>query len=400
MFQKIIKRLFYKRHYWRDVGFDDLSKIYSNMFLRSFALSVISVFVPVYLYKIGFSVVSILTMYIFWFLFRIAFSPLVAKLISIFGLKHTVALATVAHIVYLTMLMTIQDLHWPLISVALVGSLAAVTFLIAHEVNFSRIKDVENGGKELGFVQIFEKLGTVIGPLAGGLLANYTDPRYTLGLAITILTGSLIPIFLSTEPNFTYKRVVFKRFPFKRHRRDFYSSAALTVENTISTVIWPFFISITVFTSNTFAKLGLIASLSTVVALIAIYSIGKLVDEEKGGMLLNAGAISNSILHLFRPFVGGIGQVIGVGIVNEPVTTAYRLPYLKGRFDAADQVIGYRVLYFSVTDMLANVANVLVWSLLLIIALIKEPIFSLKVSFFIASVASLLIMSQKFRSLR
>ena len=92
--------------------------------------------------------------------------------------------------------------------------------------------------------------------------------------------------------------------------------------------------------------------------------------------------------------------MIGVGIVNEPVTTAYRLPYLKGRFDAADQVIGYRVLYFSVTDMLANVANALVWSLLLIIALIKEPIFSLKVSFFIASVASLLIMSQKFRSLR
>lgn len=400
MLQKIIYRLFYKRHYWRDIGFDELSEIYASMFLRSLALSIIAIFVPIYLYKIGFSLSSIFFMYFVWFIARVFFAYLIAKMVNAIGPKHTIAFATVMHIIFLTMLMTIQDLHWPLFLVGLVGSFATGAFVLAFEVDFSKVKHTEHGGKELGYEQMFERIGAVLGPLAGGLVASYINPRYTIAMAILILCVSLVPIFMSAEPTHTHKKVTFAGFPYKRHARDFTSSVALSVENVISSIAWPIFISVVVLTTNTFAKLGLLASVSTAVALIAIYAIGKLVDEQKGRLLLNLGAISNAILHLFRPFVTGIGQILGVNMINEPITVAYRLPFMKGRFDAADQVVGYRAVYFMVVDMFQSVGNAAVWLLLWVISVWQGPIFALKLSFIIAAIASLLIMSQRFSSLR
>jgi hypothetical protein len=400
MLQKIIRRILLGRHYWRHVGFDELSEIYASMFLRSFALSLIAIFVPVYLYKIGYSVQSILLMYVVWFASRMFFSALVTRVINSIGPKHCIAFGTVLHIAYLSMLMTIQDLHWPLLLTAVLGSLANSAFVLAFEVDFSKVKHTEHGGKELGYVQTFERIGAVLGPLAGGIIANFTDPRYTITLAIIMLCGSLIPIFMSSEPTHTHKKMYIAGFPFKRHLRDFISASALGVENTISLIIWPLFISIYFFTTNTFAKLGLVTSLGTAVALLAIYSIGRLVDDQRGRLLLNVGAISNAIVHIFRPFVTGLGQIIGLSIINEPVTAAYRIPYLKGRFDAADQVVGYRAVYFMINDIFNNFANTIIWSVLFILSLTVSELHALQFSFIIAVFASLLIMTQKFSSLR
>lgn len=400
MLKKLINRILRPRHYWRSVGFDELSEVYASMFLRSLALGIIAIFVPIYLYKVGFSISSILLMYVVWFVARIFYVYGIAKMVNSIGPKHTIAFATVIHIVFLTMLMTIQDLHWPLFLLALVGSFATSAFVIAFEVDFSKVKHTEHGGKELGYEQIFERIGAVVGPLIGGLVASFIDPRYTIALAIIVLCGSLVPIFMSAEPTHIHKKMVIKEFPYKRHLRDFTSSVALSVENAISGIIWPIFISVVFLTTNTFAKLGLLTSISTAVALIAIYSIGKLVDEKKGVMLLRVGTICNALLHLFRPFVTGVGQILGVNLVNEPVTASYRMPFMKGRYDAADQVVGYRALYFMFVDILQSIGNAAVWALLWLISVFYDPVFALKFSFFIAAAASLMIMTEKFTSLR
>lgn len=400
MLQKIIDRILRPRHYWRSIDFDELSEIYASMFLRSLALSIIAVFVPIYLYKIGFSLTSIFAMYTIWFIARIFVDLVIVKMIGAFGPKHTIAFATVLHIVYLAMLMTIQDLHWPLALIALVGTFAASAFVIAFEVDFSKIKHTEHGGKELGYVQIFERVGAVCGPLIGGMVASFIEPRYTIALAIVILCGSLVPIFMSAEPTHIHKRIVYRGFPYRRHVYDFISSAAFSTENTITIIAWPIFISVVFLTTNTFAKLGILTSISTAVALLAIYAIGKLVDKRRGGLLLKIGTISNALMHVLRAFATSVGQVLGINIVNEPVTVAYRLPYLKGRFDVADQVVGYRALYFMINDIFAAIGNTILWGFMWIASIVINPIWSLKVSFIFAAVFSLLIMTQRFPALK
>lgn len=400
MIKKLIDRWLLKRHFWRYAGFDELSEIYASQFLRSLALNIISIFVPIYLYKIGYSLGSLFFMYFVWFAIRPLYSLIAAKCIANFGPKHCIALANVIHIIYLTLVISIEDLRWPLALIALVGSLATTMFIIAFEVDFSKIKHSEHGGKELCYEHIFEKIGAILGPVVGGLVASYLHPRYTIAMAIIVLSGSLVPIFMSAEPTHTHQKITYQGFPWRRHKRDFISGMAFNVENLVTVFIWPVFIAITVFTSNTFAILGFLTAISTLVALIAIYSIGRLIDDRRGGVLLKTGVIANAVLHLFRPFANSFGFILGINIANEPITAAYRIPYEKGRYDAADSIIGYRIVYFSLINIVAGVASALFFFSIWLSTFFFNTISILQACFVIGSFASLVVLSQRFLALR
>ena len=148
MIQKLIHKILEPRHFWRTVGFDELSELYTSQLLRSLAISTIGVFTPIYLYKLGYSLSS---MYDFFSAF------VVARI----GPKHTMLLSSIIHVIYLSLILTIGDLHYPIMVPAMVGSLAYSLHLLAVQVNFSKIKHVDHGGKELGYMVVVERLGGV-----------------------------------------------------------------------------------------------------------------------------------------------------------------------------------------------------------------------------------------------
>jgi MFS family permease len=400
MVQKIIYNLLGRRHYWRTVSFDELSEIYASQFLRSLAVSLIGIFVPIYLYGIGYSLQDIAVLFFLWFLFRIPLAYINAKVIGIFGPKHGIALSVVLHIVYLTFVLSADNLYWPIWIIALAGSAANGLYLMAFNVDFSKIKHTEHGGKELGYLQIFERIGAVIGPLAGGLIAGFFDPKYTIILSIVVLFGSLIPIFLSAEPVKINQQISLRGFPFKRHKRDFLVGMAFQLENVISVVIWPLFLGIFVLVNRTYESLGILASVSTASAIIAVYIIGKLIDDDKGRKILNIGAIGNAVLHIFRIFVTMPLQALGINILNEPLTAMYRMSFLKGMFDASDSVPGYRIVYYMVFEWFIAAINIIFWLGLYLILFIFSDKMSLQITFVVAAVCSLIITKQKFNALR
>lgn len=400
MVNKIIKKILRKRHFWRTVGFDELSELYASQFLRSLGMSIIGIFVPIYMLSIGYSVQNIIVFFLMW----VSFKPLViffiAKTVARLGPKHSIAVGTLFTIVYLSLLLSLQELHWPLVLISLLGSISYSMFGIAFDVDFSKVKHSEHGGKEIGYLQIFERIGAISGPIAGGLIATIFDPRYTIAVAIAVLCGSLVPLFMTSEQVRTRQKITLKHFPFRRHKRDFASSMFLGMENTVSIVIWPMFIALTIFTTNTFAALGVLSSLSTVIALLTVMVIGKIIDKRHGGRLLNFGAIVNSVLHLLRPFATNVLQVLGINIINEPVTTAYRMPYMKGKMDAADSVPGYRIVYVSLMDIFYASGNFLFWLFALVCSLFVGDITVMKLCFILGAFASLGIMLQRFTALR
>lgn len=400
MFKRLINRLLRPRHYWRTVSFDELSEIYTTQLLRSLALSLVGIFVPVYLYKLGYTIADIAAMFVVWFMARFLWSYLSAKIIGSLGPKHGMAVAVAMQIAYLSLILSLDTIGWPLWLIGIIGSFSYGLYLMAFEVDFSKIKHNEHGGKELGYLQMFERLGAVVGPLIGGLVASYFDPRYTIALAMLVLCGSLIPLFLTDEPTRKNQIIIIKGFPYRRHIRDFTVSSAFTIENVITITIWPLFLGAFVLVTNTYAAIGLLASVSTIAALLAAYIIGKLIDEDKGKLLLNTGAIANAVLHLFRPFVTTIGQALAINMVNEPLTTMYRMPFLKGKYDASDQVPGYRIVYYMLTDWHTSFANVILWSTIFLVASFGSEKVSLQIAFAIGAIMSIVITRQKFSALK
>lgn len=400
MVQKIIYNLLGRRHFWRTVSFDELSEIYASQFLRSLAVSLIGIFVPIYLYTIGYSLQDITILFLLWFLFRIPLAYINAKIIGIFGPKHGIALSVVLHIVYLSFVLSADSIYWPIWIIALAGSAANGLYMMAFNVDFSKIKHTEHGGKELGYLQIFERVGAVIGPLAGGLIAGFFDPKYTIVLSIIVLFGSLIPIFLSAEPVKLNQQIQLKGFPLKRHKRDFLVGMAFQLENVISIIIWPLFLGIFVLVNRTYESLGILASVSTASAILAVYIIGKLIDGDNGKKILNIGAIGNAVLHIVRIFITTPLQALGINIANEPLTAMYRMSFLKGMFDASDSVPGYRIVYYMIYEWYIAAANIVFWLSLYLVLLIVSDKLALQLTFVVAAICSLLITKQKFNALR
>ena len=400
MVEKAIKKIISKRHFWRTVGFDELSEIYTIQLLRSLAASLVGIFVPIYLYKIGYSLPAISAMYVVWFAVRPFWAYVSARIIGAWGPRHAIALSVILQILYLSIVLTQKLTHNPLWIIGVVGSFSFGLYIMAFEVDFSKIKHTEHGGKELGLLSIFERIGAVAGPLIGGLIATIFDPRYTIALAILVLLASLMPIFMSKEPTRVHQKITIIGFPFRRHRRDFYVSSAFILENVISVTIWPLYLGVFIVAQNTYAILGVLTAVSTCVAFLAITAIGKLIDKNQGKRLLNLGAYTNAVVHLFRPFVSSALGALGIGLINEPVTAMYRMPFMKGRFDASDSVPGYRIAYFMLLEWVNSIGSVMFWGLLTIALLIGPEKLVLQCTFVVGAICSVLITRQRFAALQ
>lgn len=400
MLRQIIQKLLEPRHFWRNVGFDELSELYTSQLLRSLAVHLIGVFTPVYLYKIGYSLRDIALFYVGWFAVRPLFDVLGGFMVARVGPKHVMAGATIMHIGYLSLIISLETLRWPLVFVASVGTLAYSMHLIAMYVSFSKIKHSDHGGTELGYMVVMERIGAVLGPLAGGLIANYFDPRIAVGLAMLVLLISVVPLFLSAEPVRLNQNITFRGLPYKKHIRDYLAFVPATIENTISIIIWPLFISLFVLGDNTFAKLGAIAAIGTLSSLVFSRMMGLLIDKRKGRLLLVCGVWFNALLHLTRPFIGGPVSAGVVNIINEPVTAAYRMPLMKGLYDAADSVPGYRIAYLVSINVVDSLSRLLFWVLVWIGLGFIGGKSLLVATFCLAAICSLCIVVERFPALR
>lgn len=400
MLKKSINMLLYKRHHWRTVSFDELSEIYANVFLRSLANGMVSIFVPIYLYKLGYSLSAVFAFLAVWFMFRPLYDLVNAKFVGRYGPKHGLVVATIGQIIYLLLLVSQPSIDLPLWLLAQVGSISMSLYLISFHTDFSKIKHSEHGGKEISYLGILEKTGGIIGPLIGGLLANFFDPRYAIATAICLQLLALVPLFQTAEPVKTRQVIRFRGLPWRRHTRDFISTAPFSVEGYISIVFWPLFLAVVVIPTDIYAKIGIMTALSTAFSLLAVKIIGAMIDESKGGLLLRSGVVINAGIHFLRPFVTSFAGAVSINLANDPVTAAYRMPYMKGVYDASDSVPGYRIAYLAVMSIIDSFSKFAfcVFAYVLSLSFDGRELFA--ILFISAGVISLGILLEKFPALR
>lgn len=401
MLQKLLHTILRPYHPWRHISFSELSELYTAQGMRSLAVNMISIFTAIYLYKLGYSVKDIVGFYVVWFVVRPFFDLANGKLIGAIGPKHGMIISNFVHVMYLAGLLTLGAIQIPLALLAFAGSYAYGLHILAVSVDFSKIKHHDHGGKELGYLVIVERVGAVLGPLVGGLLANYVDPRVSVGLAMSILLGSSIPIMLTSEPVRSHQIIRFRGLPYRNHLRDFLVTIPATIENTISIVLWPMYVGIFLLTTNVYATLGFIATLSTLSSLVLSRKIGAMIDARQGRATLRIGSLLNAIVHIGRPFITNVGGVLFVNTLNEPITAMYRMPLTKGYFDAADSIEGYRIAYLTVISAIDSLARAIFWTAIwaLLTANVLEPKILLASCFFLAALCSVMIRIERFKAL-
>ncbi len=399
MLHNIFKLFVHSSHPWRHIGFDELGKLYVSMSLRSFALGIIGVFVPFYLFGLGYDFQAIALFYMVFFVARTIMDLAAAFMIARIGPKHTIVISYVTQIITSILFAFLDNSAVPYLLAALMWGVSNSLFFVAFHVDFSKIKHSLKGGEEYGLITAVEKFGMAMGPLFGGIAATLFEPRYIFVVAFVLLLISIVPLLKTPEPTKTKQHISFRGMNLRMMKTDMIAYTASCLENNLRAVLWPLYLSLFALGSGVYLKLGALSSLGLLASVAGSFAVGKFIDTHKGKSLLNLSAVGSAIIHLFRPFVSTVPFAFFLNTASEVATIGHQIPLHKGVYDAADDHPGYRITYLSILEFVGSSSKLLVWIMLYVAAPLISLENSLELGFIIAALASLMIMTQKFKAL-
>jgi len=360
MLQKFIYRIFSGRHYWRQVSFDEVAELYASRLITVFAANFVNMFASVYLYKLGYSVQFIAFFYAALYAAKIPFSIIVAKYAAYFGPKHGILMANILRIPSLIAFALVAisgpNAFWMVVIFGVFQQMASTFYDLCYMIDFSKVKHSEHAGKEIGTMQIVEKIAKILSPLIGGAIAAIYGPQVTIIFASVLFVIAAVPLLRTVEPTRIHDKLKLSGFPWQLSVPSMISQSVSGYDYVASGLTWSLFVTLFVFGSlgdSVYAALGGLASLGVLVSMIAAWTFGQMVDRHKGGILLTAGTVVNAGIHLFRSFVTSGAGVVGVNMANETATSAYALPFTRVMFDVADSS-GFRITYLMFIEMMVN----------------------------------------------
>src|SRR3989338_5103928 len=124
-------------HFFHFFKSRELNEMYVSIAIRAFALSLIGVFVPVYLYKIGYPLFSVFLFYAIQSFFQIIFSIPAAKFSSRYGIKHSMLISVPFLIVFFFLLYSIENVAIPLTLLALFGGISTSMFWVPYHIDLA-----------------------------------------------------------------------------------------------------------------------------------------------------------------------------------------------------------------------------------------------------------------------
>lgn len=378
----------------------ELSELYTAMVLKTFGLSLIGIFVPIYLYQKGFSITQVIWFMILSYSVRTVASRPLSRLVYRRGPKSIMRYGLALTVGFLLMLLSLGEIKWPPGLMAAVDGIAIVLFYTGYHIDFSRAKILNEFGREAERVFTLAKLAAASAPFIGGLAATLIAPEAAVAMALVAVALAGWPLSRGAASDRPDEEPTDSAWKFKKYRRSYLSLAAIGLDQTASVVFWPFFAALFIFSGEIYLELGLVTSVSAIGAILMVHAMGKLIDDHRGGLLLTYSAWMLSVLHFFRALAGNIWQVLGINIVGEWSFAGVHMPYLKGMYDEADAA-NDRVAYIGAMETAVNVGRLVFWLIAaLCLAIAGSDETGFRASFVVAALLTPLILRHNFAVLK
>lgn len=317
-------------HFFRN---RELNEIYASVSIKSFALSMISVFIPIYLLKLNYSLTSVFLFYVILNLTHALFIIPAAKIASKFGFKHSILFSVPLLVTFFILFFTLSIYNWPLYLLAIIFGLSNSLFWIGYHVDFSKFSKKKFRGEEISSIRIFSSVFSMIGPLIGGIILAFISFKFLFVLVSLLLFLSVIPLFYSKDLhnpfNFSVKRIFIDQ-----KLKDHISFLAYGIETGVAWIIWPIFIFFSIL--NNFTSLGFIVSISSFSSLIFIFFIGKFSDRKRR-LVLRIGALFNALIWGLKTFAKTFTHIFILDFFHGMTRTAISIPFDALSYDKANQ---------------------------------------------------------------
>lgn len=337
--------MYHNHHWWRFFPKKKLTQIYTSAALRSFAISLLSLFVPLYLYvERGFSLEQTIYFFIFYAVIFAVSAPVAAKFGARFGAKHAILLSVPFYLLFILGLYLLPQISIPLALISALLGLSQSFYWMGLHLIFSRASDHDHRGEELGKRDSISVLATMLGPVIGGLLIKYTGFSLVFSLTALILFGSVLFLFLSKEDKYQY-HFTFRSLMDKRQWRDDLFFTARGMQIIAAGVVWPLFIFVIL---NDYFSLGLTGFILSGISAVLIFVVGRLSDHTSRRKIIRWVVGFESLSWVLKAFVVSVSQVFGItifsaftgGFMESPLGA---LEYDKARGNAAGYFVNREI---------------------------------------------------------
>lgn len=332
------------------LGQSELSELYASIAIRAFALSLVGIFIPIYLYQIGYSFATIFLFFALCALWNFVFLVPAAKLACRIGLKHSILLSMPFLIGFFLMLFSIQNYGWSLYLISALFGIYASLFWVSYHTDFSRFSEEKSRGKQVGAAQIIISVFSAAAPLVGGLILHFFGFKVLFISVSLLLFASTFPLFLSEdvhEPLTLSLKDFFKGQRF----RNVLAYIGNGAENRITTVVFPLFVFVFILREG-YISLG---ALSTVVLFFSVtgtYLISKISDANLK-FFLKAGSLITAAVWFVNSYVTMLAQLFTAQALYGISTVSLHVPFDALNYNKANKsqrmkIILERELYIKI----------------------------------------------------
>ncbi len=303
----------------------ELNLVYLSVALRSFALSLLGIFVPLYLFQDrGFSLEQTLGFYLFYSVILAVSTPPAAAFSARFGRKHAVLVSVPLYLLFLLCLYSLS--YWQLsllIPATFLGISIAFYWMGMHQVIYNA-SNQKHRGEAIGNQRAATLLAAILGPLLGGLVISFFGFSFLFILAALLLLASAGFLFFSRDGHVLYSFSLRSIFLGGKHWRDtlFFTSQGTKVM--AEGVIWPLFIFLSL---GSYLSLGFLGTMLFAVGAVLSWIVGQSSDHSNKRTLIRWITPLESASWFLKSLAVTFPHILGVtfltalveGIVGPPL---------------------------------------------------------------------------------
>ncbi|TAL19428.1 MFS transporter [Patescibacteria group bacterium] len=361
-------------------------ELFLSTAIMDFAVAAITIFEPIYLFKIGFSIPQIILFYLSIYGFYFVIQPLGGKITRSRGYEHGIIFSTPFLILYYLSLFAIP--YSPLFAAVAVIAFAIQKTLYwpGFHADFARFGSVAERGREFGALVFLLSISAVTGPVFGGLILKFFGFPALFVIVSLIILLSNIPLLTTPEkfkPRELSYRDAYKRLFRPEHRRLVLAHIGYG-EELFAAVLWPLMMFSII---GHFATLGLIVTLGTLFTAVVGFVIGRLTDTAPRRSILRLGGIFTALSWLTRITVASPLAVLGIEAIYRSGRMAQALPMTAMTYDRGRE---YSVTKTALLFEMAVVIGKASAALFALLAFIFAPDYAWPIVYLLAAAYTLL----------
>lgn len=349
-------------HYYHLSRLSELKRIYWAHTVKLLASQMTLLFIPIYLYRIHYSLSSILFYFLLFSLFWFIIQHPLLRLANRIGGNRSMALSLFLQAIHTLMLASLVVIHWPLWFLALIWSIYVALYWPNFRICFTKGLLHKKVGLAVGASAALTTLAYGIAPAVGGAIGTY------FGIGVLYVIGALLFVvaalpLLSGQEVMKSEPFNLKELDWRSVKRDLIANAAETLDDSVLGTLWPLFIF---FLIPSYVGVGVLSSVSVIAGIsIALY-VGKR-QELKGSAYLKRGSIAVSLANTARLISQSAGQIAGVNFINGLGHALVATPFNSRYYTNAENA---PLLPYIYAMMLASaVGNFILYGALLLLSL-------------------------------